>query len=136
MSLFIEGWGISGTKKGQEKQTDVRVVVAAPSLGAHGELLHVMDAVLVNQTDVKGVQVQDEAFVQLQEEDDEEEDVIVQCESRNPTKTEIILPVDVFWAPMIIDVCPHFSLWFLRERLTSSTHFLRMFMASSRVKSA
>lgn len=38
------------------------------SLGAHAQLLHVVDAVLVNQADVKGGKVQDEAFVQLEEE--------------------------------------------------------------------
>lgn len=38
------------------------------SLGAHRDkLLQVMDAVLVNQTDAEGGQVEDEALVQLEE---------------------------------------------------------------------
>ncbi len=37
------------------------------SFRAHGKLLHVVDAVFVNQTDGEGRQVQDETFVELLE---------------------------------------------------------------------
>lgn len=55
------------------KVKNKELLAEPPSLGAHAELLHVMDAVLVNQTDVKGGKVQNESFVQLQNKEEEEE---------------------------------------------------------------
>lgn len=71
MSLFIgtEKAGRSLVqKKKRENEREAIVMVgsfAVRSLGAEGELLQVMDALLVNQTDGKGGEIQDEAFVEL-----------------------------------------------------------------------
>lgn len=53
-------------KKKKEEETR-RASSSERSLGAEGELLQVMDALLVNQTDGEGREVQDEASVQLEE---------------------------------------------------------------------
>lgn len=73
MSLFIgtEKAGrslVQKKKKERENEREAIVMVgsfAVRSLGAEGELLQVMDALLVNQTDGKGGEIQDEAFVEL-----------------------------------------------------------------------
>lgn len=61
-------WYIKKKKKERENEREAIVMVgsfAVRSLGAEGELLQVMDALLVNQTDGKGGEIQDEAFVEL-----------------------------------------------------------------------
>lgn len=73
MSLFIgtEKAGRSLVQKKKKKRENEREAIvmvgsfAVRSLGAEGELLQVMDALLVNQTDGKGGEIQDEAFVEL-----------------------------------------------------------------------
>lgn len=75
MSLFIgtEKAGrslVQKKKKKRERANEREAIVmvgsfAVRSLGAEGELLQVMDALLVNQTDGKGGEIQDEAFVEL-----------------------------------------------------------------------
>lgn len=72
MSLFIgtEKAGRSLVQKKKERENEREAIVmvgsfAVRSLGAEGELLQVMDALLVNQTDGKGGEIQDEAFVEL-----------------------------------------------------------------------
>lgn len=61
---------VNGTKKKKKPEREERGregcwLRSERSLGAGGELLQVMDALLVNQTDVEGGEVQDEALVQL-----------------------------------------------------------------------
>ncbi len=62
---------VNGTKKkekkGEKPGREGCWLSIERSLSARGELLQVMDAVLVNQTDVEGGKVQDEAPVQLEE---------------------------------------------------------------------
>lgn len=64
---------VTGTKKKKRERENEREAIvmvgsfAVRSLGAEGELLQVMDALLVNQTDGKGGEIQDEAFVELWE---------------------------------------------------------------------
>lgn len=70
VSLFIgtEKAGRSLVQKKKKNEREAIVMVgsfAVRSLGAEGELLQVMDALLVNQTDGKGGEIQDEAFVEL-----------------------------------------------------------------------
>lgn len=74
MSLFIgtekAGRSLVQKKKKKERENEREAIVmvgsfAVRSLGAEGELLQVMDALLVNQTDGKGGEIQDEAFVEL-----------------------------------------------------------------------
>lgn len=72
VSLFIgtekAGRSLVQKKKKRENEREAIVMVgsfAVRSLGAEGELLQVMDALLVNQTDGKGGEIQDEAFVEL-----------------------------------------------------------------------
>lgn len=62
--------GRSLVQKTKERENEREAIVmvgsfAVRSLGAEGELLQVMDALLVNQTDGKGGEIQDEAFVEL-----------------------------------------------------------------------
>ena len=54
-------------KKGKKRGREGRLLSSERSLGARGELLQVMDALLVNQTDSEGGKVQDEALPQLEE---------------------------------------------------------------------
>lgn len=63
MSLFIgtERAKRSTVQKGERE----RRLSSQRSLGAGGDLLQVLDTLLVNQTDTEGGQVQDEALVQL-----------------------------------------------------------------------
>ena len=56
---------VNSTKKKRERASGLWLS-SERSLGADGELLQVMDALLVNQTDSEGGEVQDEALVQLQ----------------------------------------------------------------------
>lgn len=74
MSLFIgtekAGRSLVQKKRKKERENEREAIVmvgsfAVRSLGAEGELLQVMDALLVNQTDGKGGEIQDEAFVEL-----------------------------------------------------------------------
>lgn len=72
MSLFIgtEEQGGQQYKKGWGQLSGGIVAVRLGArLSASGDLLQVMDALLVNQTDVEGGKVEDEAPVQLEEEE-------------------------------------------------------------------
>lgn len=56
-------------KKREKAEREGRQLSSEQSLGAKGDLLQVMDALLVNHADVERVEIQDEALVQLEVEE-------------------------------------------------------------------
>ena len=89
------------------------------SLVSHGDLLQVMDALLVNQTHAEGGEVQDEALVQLEERkrkkegrdgggkrdvegNGENQKIILACVL---TKTNIIIIAAIIWTRQTEESC-------------------------------
>lgn len=56
-------------KKREKAEREGQQLSSEQSLGAKGDLLQVMDALLVNHADVERVEIQDEALVQLEVEE-------------------------------------------------------------------